>query len=97
MIMLDQDLMALMELGQGDNSVGIPLTERDLSLVLGLMEGHLVGQILVMVWEQDLTQMGDQSENQDKTVTHLDQAEILLGGKDHKIKQDWQEMQMVCL
>ena len=76
------------ELGQGDNSVGIPLTERDLSLVLGLMEGHLVGQILVMVWEQDLTQMGDQLENQHKTVTHLDQAEILMAGKDHKIQQD---------
>ena len=85
------------ELGQGDNLVVIPLTERDLSPVLGLMEGHLVGQIPVMDWGQNLMQMGDQSENQHKIVTHLDQAEILMARKYHKIQQDWQEMQMVCL
>ena len=88
MTVLDQDLMALVELGQEDKSVVIHLTERDLSPVLGLMEGHLAGQIPVMGWELDLMQMGDQSENHRKTVTHLDQAEILMAGKDHKIQQD---------
>ena len=41
------------ELGQGDNSVGIPLTERDLSMVLGLMKGHLKGWIRRLALEQD--------------------------------------------
>ena len=53
MTVLDQDLMALMELGQGDNSVGIHLTERDLSLVLGLMKGRLKGWIRRLALEQD--------------------------------------------
>ena len=88
MKVLDLDLMALVELVQEDKSVVIPLTERDLSPVLGLMEGHLAGQIPVVGWEPDLMQMGDQSENQLKTVTHLVQAEILMEGKDHKIQQE---------
>ena len=88
MTVLDQDLMALVELVQEDKSVVIPLTERDLSPVLGLMGGHLAGQIPVMGWEPDLMQMGDLSEIQHKTVTHLGQAEILMAGKDHKIQQD---------
>ena len=43
MTVLDQDLMALVELGQEDKSLVIHLTERDLRLVLGMMEGHLAG------------------------------------------------------
>ena len=43
MKVLDLDLMALVELVQEDKSVVILLTERDLSQVLGLMEGHLAG------------------------------------------------------
>ena len=88
MKVLDLDLMALVDLDQEDKSVVIHLTERDLSLVLGLMEGHLAGQIHVMGWEPDLMQMGDQSENHHKTVTHLVQAKILLGGRDLKIQQE---------
>ena len=63
-------------------------TERDPSQVWGLMEDHLVGQVPETAWEQYLMQMGDQSENHQKTVTHLVQAEILLGGRDLKIQQE---------